>query len=84
MYDLPSLSNLSRCIVDEATINNEGKPLLVFATPEGRVGSRLESSAQPWRCRAGLVRSGHRAWGATEGAQGENACALIGAGDRPI
>jgi ATP-dependent Clp protease ATP-binding subunit ClpX len=31
MYDLPSLSNLSRCIVDEATINNEGKPLLVFA-----------------------------------------------------
>src|SRR5436853_515876 len=31
MYDLPSLSNLSRVIVDESTINNEGKPLLMFA-----------------------------------------------------
>src|SRR5881275_1938358 len=31
MYDLPSLSNLSRVIVDESTINNDGKPLLMFA-----------------------------------------------------
>jgi len=31
MYDLPSQSNLSRVIVDEATIANEGKPLLMFA-----------------------------------------------------
>ena len=31
MYDLPSQANLSRVIVDEATINNEGKPLLMFA-----------------------------------------------------
>src|SRR5213082_1311497 len=31
MYDLPSLSNLSRVVVDESTINNDGKPLLMFA-----------------------------------------------------
>src|SRR6266516_2404546 len=35
MYDLPSQSNLSRVIVDEATIANDGKPLLMFAeTPK--------------------------------------------------
>src|SRR5476651_2622429 len=28
MYDLPSLSNLARVVVDEATIANDGKPLL--------------------------------------------------------
>src|SRR5512138_2089774 len=33
MYDLPSLSNLSRVIVDESTIANDGKPLLMFADP---------------------------------------------------
>ena len=33
MYDLPSLSNLSRVVVDESTINNDGKPLLMFADP---------------------------------------------------
>src|SRR5476651_2505423 len=31
MYDLPSQTNLSRVIVDEATIANDGKPLLMFA-----------------------------------------------------
>src|SRR5438128_3801563 len=31
MYDLPSQGNLSRVIVDEATIANDGKPLLMFA-----------------------------------------------------
>ncbi len=31
MYDLPSQANLSRVIVDEATIANDGKPLLMFA-----------------------------------------------------
>src|SRR5437660_3052573 len=30
MYDLPSQANLSRVIVDEATIANDGKPLLMF------------------------------------------------------
>src|SRR5919109_1351766 len=31
MYDLPSHSNLARVVVDEATIANDGKPLLMFA-----------------------------------------------------
>jgi len=31
MYDLPSLSNLARVIVDESTITNDGKPLLMFS-----------------------------------------------------
>jgi ATP-dependent Clp protease ATP-binding subunit ClpX len=31
MYDLPSQTNLSRVVVDEATIANDGKPLLMFA-----------------------------------------------------
>jgi len=30
MYDLPSLANLSRVVVDESTITNDGKPLLMF------------------------------------------------------
>ena len=33
MYDLPSLTNLARCIVDESTIANDGKPLLMYADP---------------------------------------------------
>ncbi len=33
MYDLPSLANLSRVVVDESTIANDGKPLLMFADP---------------------------------------------------
>ena len=31
MYDLPSQNNLASVIVDEATITNDGKPLLMFA-----------------------------------------------------
>ncbi len=31
MYDLPSHGELSRVVVDEATIANDGKPLLMFA-----------------------------------------------------
>src|SRR5256885_112922 len=30
MYDLPSLNNLARVVVDESTIANDGKPLLMF------------------------------------------------------
>jgi len=33
MYDLPSQNNLASVIVDEATITNDGKPLLMFADP---------------------------------------------------
>src|SRR5499425_515383 len=31
MFELPSQANLSRVVVDEATIANDGKPLLMFA-----------------------------------------------------
>jgi ATP-dependent Clp protease ATP-binding subunit ClpX len=33
MYDLPSQSNLQSVIVDEGTITNDAKPLLMFADP---------------------------------------------------
>ena len=33
MYDLPSLTNLTRVVVDEATIANDGRPLMMFADP---------------------------------------------------
>jgi ATP-dependent Clp protease ATP-binding subunit ClpX len=33
MYDLPSQVNLARVVVDEASIANDGKPLLMFAEP---------------------------------------------------
>src|SRR5881397_1766717 len=39
MYDLPSLASLSRVVVDESTINNEGKPLLMFAEKGYSVGA---------------------------------------------
>src|SRR5436305_2609039 len=39
MYDLPAHSNLSRGIVDAATINTDGKPLLMFAESHYSVGA---------------------------------------------
>jgi ATP-dependent Clp protease ATP-binding subunit ClpX len=46
MYDLPSLASLSRVVVDESTINNEGKPLLMFEeTPKVAVPSARSSTA---------------------------------------
>ena len=39
MYDLPSHSNLSRVIVDESTINNDEKPLLMVAEKGYSVGA---------------------------------------------
>ncbi len=34
MYDLPSLANLQKVVVDEASIKGEGQPFLVFESPE--------------------------------------------------
>ncbi len=31
MFDLPSLSNVQKVVVDEASINGEGKPLLIYS-----------------------------------------------------
>ena len=40
MYDLPSLNNLSRVVVDESTIANDGKPLLMYADPPKMAASQ--------------------------------------------
>ena len=48
MYDLPSQTNLSRVVVDEATIANDGKPLLMFAEArQGRRGRALIPGPPP-------------------------------------
>ena len=55
MYDLPSLSNLARVVVDESTIANDGKPLLMFAdTPKvASAQCRLPSRRLGGRCLSG-------------------------------
>jgi hypothetical protein len=45
MYDLPSLSNLARCVVDESTITNDGKPLLMFSASAKAAHPAARSSA---------------------------------------
>ena len=34
MYDLPSLKNVSKVVVDEAAINGESKPLTIYQSPD--------------------------------------------------
>jgi ATP-dependent Clp protease ATP-binding subunit ClpX len=34
MYDLPSLENVAKVVVDEKTITGDAEPLLVYETPE--------------------------------------------------
>jgi len=31
MFELPSMQNVSKVVIDEATINGEGKPILMYA-----------------------------------------------------
>ncbi len=33
MYDLPSLTNLQRVVIDESTIENDARPLLIYSEP---------------------------------------------------
>ena len=41
MYDLPSLENVSKVVVDEAMISGDGKPLLIYSDqPQGRERAR--------------------------------------------
>ena len=40
MYDLPSMDNVSKVVVDEAVINGESKPIMIFE------GSELSKVAQ--------------------------------------
>ncbi len=39
MFDLPTLDNVSKVVVDEATISGEGKPLLIYADPPRIAGT---------------------------------------------
>ena len=34
MYDLPSMENISKVVIDEAVINGESKPLMIYDGPE--------------------------------------------------
>jgi ATP-dependent Clp protease ATP-binding subunit ClpX len=39
MFDLPGLENVSKVVVDEATIVGDGKPLLIYADQPKVAGS---------------------------------------------
>jgi len=34
MYDLPSMGDVSKVVIDEAVINDESKPLMIYDGPE--------------------------------------------------
>ncbi|MCH8846227.1 MAG: ATP-dependent Clp protease ATP-binding subunit ClpX, partial [Proteobacteria bacterium] len=34
MYDLPSMGDVSKVVIDEAVINGESKPLMIYDGPE--------------------------------------------------
>lgn len=42
MYDLPSMENLEKVVIDESVIEDEGKPLLLFEGTEPRAASSDE------------------------------------------
>ena len=33
MYDLPSINNLERVVIDEATVETSARPLLIYSEP---------------------------------------------------
>ena len=39
MFDLPTLENVSKVVVDESTVIGEGKPLLIYSDPPKVAGS---------------------------------------------
>ena len=42
MFDLPSLENVSKVVIDEGTITGDGKPLLIYSDQPKVAGSRTE------------------------------------------
>jgi ATP-dependent Clp protease ATP-binding subunit ClpX len=40
MFELPSLQNVAKVVVDENTINNDGKPLLIYHEPQKVSGAK--------------------------------------------
>ena len=39
MYDLPSLENVSKVVVDESVIEHKSEPYLIYQTPPSKVAS---------------------------------------------
>jgi ATP-dependent Clp protease ATP-binding subunit ClpX len=39
MYDLPSLDNVKRVVIDENTINGDGKPLMLYQEASEKLAS---------------------------------------------
>jgi ATP-dependent Clp protease ATP-binding subunit ClpX len=39
MYELPTMENVSKVVIDEATVRGEGKPLLIYSDPPKVAGS---------------------------------------------
>ncbi len=41
MYELPSLENVSKVVVDESVIEHKTEPYLIYQTPPARAQGRL-------------------------------------------
>ena len=41
MFDLPSMENVSKVVIDEPTIHGEGKPILIYSDPPKVAGSLI-------------------------------------------
>ena len=39
MYELPTMENVSKVVIDEPTVKGEGKPLLIYSDPPKVAGS---------------------------------------------
>ncbi len=45
MYDLPTMENVSKVVIDEPTIQGDGKPLLIYSdAAQGRRFSLLSAA----------------------------------------
>ena len=39
MYELPSMENACKVVVDESVIKGESKPIIIYETPQNQVAS---------------------------------------------
>ena len=39
MYDLPSLENISKVVIDESVVKGESDPILMYQTPDRQAAS---------------------------------------------
>jgi ATP-dependent Clp protease ATP-binding subunit ClpX len=44
MYELPSLDNVAKVVVDDSVVNGESKPLLIYENPEANTNKRAADS----------------------------------------